>query len=814
MNTRTFFSMAAFFLSFFVCITAHGATRSLTILTNGSGSIAANPSNPVYPENAVVTLTATANAGWQFNGWSGSISGSTNPTNVLMDTDKTITGNFSQIPSYTLTVNVSGGGAVSPSGGTYLSGTSVQLTATASNGWMFHHWNGDVTGTANPSSVTMNANKSVNAVFVQPVTITGQPQNVTVAEGGTANFSVTASGTAPLSYAWRFNGTPLAGATATNLSITNVQPLNGGAYDVVVSNPYSSLTSTVAFLSVSCVGTNVVSVPTDAALRAAVAVGGNIRLCFSGKVILTNAITVATDVSLDASGVSVIISGGKAQRLFVVNSGVTFNATNLALIDGVTTNDGAAIRSVGGLVTLIGCVVSNHMATNVSGGAIFCNGGTFNAYNSQFTHNTVRGTAGGQVNTARGAAFHGNQTLVQFTDSLLYSNLLVSDAANPNIIESVAQLDGGAISLTTSTGAFTRVTFSSNSVLGAFNRNGFIPGVSGGAIYSRGTLHVKDCFFLENTVQGSGGLIDNGSQKGAAGGAIASDDTGWIVGSTFTRNVVRGGQGRNFSPSSGTDGGKAAGGAILCGSHLSVTNCTFTENSASGGVPAAPQIPAGDARGGAISVIGGGLTLVNVTVASNKAIISSFYGKNFGMNIDAGTNLSVILQNSLLAGTSSNVWGQVIDGGYNMSSDGTANFSSGTSFNFTNPKLLPLANNGGPTLTMALASDSPAIDWIPAALAPSADQRGVHRPYGSASDVGAFEVGAPPPSLVVLRNGGSIKILFGVETGSNYRVQHSLNLGSAWETVLTTGTSTSNGVWTASFPVSQPAEYYRVMIDL
>ena len=148
-----------------------------------------------------------------------------------------------------------------------------------------------------------------------------------------------------------------------------------------------------------------------------------------------------------------------------------------------------------------------------------------------------------------------------------------------------------------------------------------------------------------------------------------------------------------------------------------------------------------------------------------------------------------------------------------MSSDGSANFSSGTSFNFTNPKLLPLANNGGPTLTMALASDSPAIDWIPAALAPSTDQRGVHRPYGSASDVGAFEVGAPTPSLVILRNGGSVKILFAVETGSNYHVQHSLNL-ITWETVQTTGTSTSNGVWTATFPVSQPAEYYRVTMDL
>src|SRR5436190_614433 len=177
MNSRRLFSQALFLLFITLCVSTFGATRTLTLATNGSGSITANPSNPAYPQNSV-----------------------------------------------------------------------VQLTATASNGWLFHHWSNDASGSVNPYSLTMDANKSVNAVFVQPVTITGQPQNVSVAEQGTANFSVTASGAAPLSYAWRFNGTPIAGATATNLSITNVQPSNGGAYDVVVSNPYSSRTSTVAFL--------------------------------------------------------------------------------------------------------------------------------------------------------------------------------------------------------------------------------------------------------------------------------------------------------------------------------------------------------------------------------------------------------------------------------------------------------------------------------------------------------------------------------------------------------------------------------------
>ena len=58
-----------------------------------------------------------------------------------------------------------------------------------------------------------------------------------------------------------------------------------------------------------------------------------------------------------------------------------------------------------------------------------------------------------------------------------------------------------------------------------------------------------------------------------------------------------------------------------------------------------------------------------------------------------------------------------------------------------NPKLGALANNGGPTLTLALLGGSPAIDRIPpVACAVHADQRGVHRPQGPRCDTGSFEL--------------------------------------------------------------------------
>ena len=70
---------------------------------------------------------------------------------------------------YTLTTTTSGSGsiALSPPGGTYTSGTSVSATATPATGWQFSGWSGAATGSANPVSILMNANKSLTATFTQ-----------------------------------------------------------------------------------------------------------------------------------------------------------------------------------------------------------------------------------------------------------------------------------------------------------------------------------------------------------------------------------------------------------------------------------------------------------------------------------------------------------------------------------------------------------------------------------------------------------------------------------------------------------------------
>lgn len=80
--------------------------------------------------------------------------------------------------------------------------------------------------------------------------ITSQPQDETAVVGSTVTFVVSAGGAPPLSYQWQFNGTNTAGATASSLTLTNVQPDQAGSYLVIVSNALGVATSSNAVLAV------------------------------------------------------------------------------------------------------------------------------------------------------------------------------------------------------------------------------------------------------------------------------------------------------------------------------------------------------------------------------------------------------------------------------------------------------------------------------------------------------------------------------------------------------------------------------------
>jgi hypothetical protein len=248
--------------------------------------------------------------------------------------------------------------------------------------------------------------------------------------------------------------------------------------------------------------------------------------------------------------------------------------------------------------------------------------------------------------------------------------------------------------------------------------------------------------------------INGGAILIKAGGALAA------FGSTFSNNNAGGGggifntAGANLTVGDDTFAGNSAGsgGGILNAGTANVSRSTFVGNSAN--------------AGGAITNVIGSLTVSNSTFSGNSATSGAGAINNSATATVASSTLSAntsssgfgaiaplgptTIQNTIAANnTPQNCGptGPLMGGPSNLSwPDPTC---SGQALD---PRLGPLANNGGPTQTFALLSGSPAIDAIPSVGAgcPPTDQRGMQRPQGPGCDIGAFELAVtasqtPPP---------------------------------------------------------------------
>jgi len=170
-NTKTISIDVEPFLNLYVIKsgTGNGSVRSSPV-----GIDCGSDCTGAYANETTVTLTAIADESSTFSDWSGCDSRSGNTCAVAMDNNKTVTANFSQI-SYTLNLSRNGNGTTKVNGniyslpwsGEFPSGTNIQIEAMPDNGWSFTNWSGDFTGSINPTSLSMNGNKSITVNFSQ-----------------------------------------------------------------------------------------------------------------------------------------------------------------------------------------------------------------------------------------------------------------------------------------------------------------------------------------------------------------------------------------------------------------------------------------------------------------------------------------------------------------------------------------------------------------------------------------------------------------------------------------------------------------------
>jgi hypothetical protein len=544
----------------------------------------------------------------------------------------------------------------------------------------------------------------LNVIAIAPF-LSASPTGRTVGTGTTVDFSASADGSLPLSYQWFFNDTNIiTGATNSVLHLANVQFPDAGAYTIIVTNAFGAVTSAPAMLFVPPPGT--VPVCTEEALRLAMSYGGLVTFDCDGAITLAETLTIASDTILDGSGHQVTISGGNTVRVFYVATNLNFKVVNLTIANG-RSDSGAGIFNNGGTVTATNC----HFVANLAQGASGTNGSPGqNAYGGAVYNSGVL--------SAINCMFHGNSVVGGTGGFGSYNSPLLTGGAG-GVGDGGAICSFGALSLT-------GCTLATNSALGGAGGVGRTGQVGG--------------------YGGTGGAGGHGN-----GGALFNGGSAYLVNNTVALNTGAGGQGGaggtggpagspDYSGGDGGNGGAGGSGysAIYdINSQCYLTNCTVALNWATNGIGGFggqggcncqfPGEPRHTGRGGSGgpngTAVGGGIR----------------------------TTAGLLVNTLLSANAPSNCSGTITDAGHNLSSDTSCGFTSLDSMNNTDPKLGPLADNGGPTLTMALLPGSPAIDAGDNASAPPTDQRGAPRPAGLACDIGAYEydplsLAMPPPT--------------------------------------------------------------------
>lgn len=418
---------------------------------------------------------------------------------------------------------------------------------------------------------------------------------------------------------------------------------------------------------------------------AAASPGDTISIPTPGDYQVTSAeLAVDKNVTIEGSGPTVRIVGDGNNRVFDVTAGAV-------TISGLTVTGGGLVGTV------------------ASGGGIANAAGTLVLRRVTVTGNSVSNTVGGVP--AGGGVFNESGAL-QIVDSTISAN---TAAVTPN---GGGVPEGGGVANASGSVAITRSSITGNKA--SIAEPGGAP-EGGGVESSSGALTIAESTVSGNT--SAGGSV-------AQGGGIAAFNTTTVISDSSVSE--------NVASEAGAGTAAQGGGIVQFRQSLSLLNSTVAANGAAG------EFAEGGGLMAQVTTVGA----TNSTIATNVAAGP----KAAGGNLLAREKATVKPQNTIIAGgmagtapsncavqTESAIQSQ----GHNLDSLDECSFTAVGDLVNTDPLLAPLADNGGATQTMALASTSPAIDAADGAACSPADQRGVLRPAGAGCDIGAFELATP-----------------------------------------------------------------------
>jgi hypothetical protein len=409
--------------------------------------------------------------------------------------------------------------------------------------------------------------------------------------------------------------------------------------------------------------------------------------------------------------------------------------SNSSIINNSSSNGGGIFNN--GFLKLINVTVSDNSATSLEGGGI---------YNAGYIELNGVLLADNQAPSGGGIS---NRNAMTITASSIVSNIsnggndggggIYNVASSSKLILLNSTLSGNKSLANAGAAIFNRgiVTGTATTILGneADYGGGIYNDISGRATFSSGSI------------RGNTAVFDGG---GFFNGGIARIDKGLITGN---RAVTKGGGIHNSATGKLTVGTSiiitnttlgAQGGGISNLGALTVTQSALVYNTSS------------TSQGGGLSNAGT-TRLTNVTISYNAALSGAgIYNSGGTLSLQFSTVANngspalnnaggtVTVGNSILAQSAGGACsGTIISAGYNMDTDTSCGFIAAGDLSNKDPQLGPLQDNGGGTLTRAIAFSSLAVDNAGACPPPNADQRGVVRPQAiqlPKCDRGAYEV--------------------------------------------------------------------------